>query len=154
MISGVDVIDLIVNEDDRGSLTVLARSFNDTRPNGVIKDFGEVYLVSNPSRGTIRAFHKHDQLWDFFIIVLGSAKFVLKDDRPDSLTYGEMNTVVTSGRQPRLIAVPPGVFHGWMSLEDQTQLISIASHIYNREKTDEVRISPDSFGDVWTVQGR
>jgi hypothetical protein len=41
-----------------------------------------------------------------------------------------------------------------MSLEDDTQMISIASHAYNREKPDEVRIPPDSFGDVWTVKGR
>lgn len=63
-------------------------------------------------------------------------------------------TVVVGERKPALIVVPPGVYHGWMSLEDDTQMISIASHTYNREKPDEVRISPDSFGDVWTVKGR
>ncbi|MBI3961573.1 MAG: dTDP-4-dehydrorhamnose 3,5-epimerase family protein, partial [Deinococcus sp.] len=57
-------------------------------------------------------------------------------------------------RNPTLIGVPPGVYHGWMALEDDTQLISTASEVYNRERPDEVRIPPDSFGDVWTVQGR
>ena len=33
-------------------------------------------------------------------------------------------------------------------------MISTASHVYNREKPDEVRIPPDSFGDVWAVKGR
>jgi hypothetical protein len=41
-----------------------------------------------------------------------------------------------------------------MSLEDDTQLISVASHTYNREQPDETRIPPDSFGDVWTIKGR
>lgn len=154
MIKDVQVIELLVNEDDRGSLTVLARSIEDHRPNGVIHQFGEVYLVADPVRGTIRAFHKHAKLWDYFCIVAGSAKFILKDDRPNSETYGEMTTIVTSGRVPRLIVVPPGVFHGWMSLEDHTLMVSVGSHLYNREQPDEVRISPDSFGDVWAVKGR
>ena len=53
-----------------------------------------------------------------------------------------------------MIVVPPGVYHGWMALEDDTQLISTASEVYNREKPDEVRIPPESFGDVWEVKGR
>jgi len=154
VIQDVKIIDLEVNEDDRGSLTVLARSVQDNRPNGVISEYGETYIVHDPVRHTIRAFHKHFHLWDFFCIVHGSAKFCLKDDRPESATYGELMTIVVSGRKPRLLVVPPGVFHGWMSLEDDTMLVSIANTIYNREKPDEVRIPPDSFGDVWTVKGR
>ena len=106
------------------------------------------------TRGTVRAFHKHAELWDWFFISHGSAKFVLVDDRDDSPTKGEMMAVVVGDRKPALIVVPPGVYHGWMSLEDDTQMVSTASHTYNREKPDEVRIPPDSFGDVWTVKGR
>jgi len=153
-IQDVRVIDLDLHEDDRGSLVVMARAIGDESLHAVVDKFGEVYLVSDPVRGIIRAFHKHHELWDFFCISHGSAKFVLKDDRADSLTYGEMMTIVTSFRKPRLIIIPPGVFHGWMSLEDDTQLVSIGSHKYNHEKPDEVRIPPDSFGDFWTVKGR
>ncbi len=105
-------------------------------------------------RGTIRAFHKHHELRDWFHINRGSAKFVLKDDRPESPTHGEMMSVIASARRPRLIVGPPGVYHGWMSLEDNTEMISTASYTYNREKPDEVRAPPDTFGDVWTVKGR
>ncbi len=154
MIEGVKVIELTVREDDRGYLIEIARTATDSEPHAVVHQFGQVYLVGDPVRGTIRAFHKHNELWDWFFISHGSAKFVLKDDRPDSPTYGEMMTIVASARNPKLIVVPPGVYHGWMSLEDDTQLISTASHVYNRENPDEVRIPPDSFGDVWTVKGR
>lgn len=154
MIAGAKVIDLVPHEDDRGYLIEIARHADDSEPHAVVHRFGQVYLVGNPARGTIRAFHKHDELWDWFFISHGSAKFILKDDRPDSPTYGEMMTTVASARKPRLIVVPPGVYHGWMSLEDDTQMVSTASHVYNREKPDEVRIPPDAFGDVWTVKGR
>lgn len=154
MIKDVKVIDLTAHYDDRGYLIEVARHADDAEPHGVVHKFGQVYLVGDMTRGTIRAFHKHHELWDWFFISHGSAKFVLQDDRPDSPTHGELMTVVTGERRPRLIVVPPGVFHGWMSLEDDTQMVSTASHTYNREQPDEVRIPPDAFGDVWTVEGR
>ncbi len=154
MIEDVRIIDLTTREDERGYLTEIVRHAGDSEPHGVVHQFGQVYLVGDPVKGAIRAFHKHNELWDWFFISHGSAKFVLKDDRADSPTFGEMVSVVTSMRRPRLIAVPPGVYHGWMSLEDDTQMISIASHTYNRENPDEIRVSPDAFGDVWTIKGK
>ena len=154
MINGVQVIRLTTHYDDRGYLIEIARNASDSEPHGVVHQFGQVYLVGNMARSTIRAFHKHTELWDWFFISHGSAKFVLVDDRDDSSTKGEQMTIVIGDRNPSLVVVPPGIYHGWMSLEDDTQLISTASHVYNREDPDEVRIPPDSFGDVWTVKGR
>lgn len=154
MIQDVQVIPLVAHMDDRGYLIEIARHTGDPESHGVVHRFGQVYLVGDMTKGTVRAYHKHAELWDWFFISHGSAKFVLKDDRPDSPTYGEMTTIVIGERKPALIVVPPGVYHGWMSLEDDTQMVSIASHTYNREQPDEVRISPDSFGDVWMVKGR
>jgi dTDP-4-dehydrorhamnose 3,5-epimerase len=154
MIENVRVIDLVCNEDDRGYLIEIARYAEDPAAHGVVHKFGQVYLVGDPVRGTIRAFHKHEELWDWFFISHGSAKFILVDDRDQSPTKGEMMTILASSRRPRLIVVPPGVFHGWMSLEDDTQMVSVASHTYNPNKPDETRISPSHFGDVWTVRGR
>jgi dTDP-4-dehydrorhamnose 3,5-epimerase len=154
MIQDVQIIDLVTHEDDRGYLIEIAREIGGDEPHSVVHKFGQVYLVGDRTRGTVRAFHKHQELWDWFFISHGSAKFVLVDDRKNSSTNGEMMTIIASERRPRLIVVPPGVYHGWMALEDDTQMVSTASHTYNREQPDEIRISPDSFGDVWTVKGR
>jgi dTDP-4-dehydrorhamnose 3,5-epimerase len=149
VIKDVSLVDLVARTDDRGYLIEILRT---TDPH--FTKFGQVYLVGDLTRGTIRAFHKHEKLWDWFFISHGTAKFVLVDDRPDSPTRGEQNTFVVGSRNPGLLVVPPGVYHGWMSLEDDTQMLSTASDVYNREKPDEVRIPPDSFGDVWSVKGR
>jgi len=152
-IKGVELIKLITHSDDRGHLTEIYRT--DTEYH---KRFGgqinQVYIVEDNVRYIVRAFHKHKKLWDFFFISHGSAKFVLVDDRPESRTYGVMNEFVLGEKDKGLLIVPPGIFHGWMSLEDDTQLISIASHTYNRERPDEVRIPPGSFGYEWVVKGR
>ena len=149
MIEGVKLVDLVARVDDRGYLIEILRATDEH-----FTKFGQVYIVGDMARGTIRAFHKHEVLWDWFFISHGSAKFALRDDRPDSPTYEQTDTCVITQRNPSLLVVPPGVFHGWMSLEDDTQLISTASEVYNREKPDEVRVPPDSFGYKWEIQGR
>lgn len=151
MIEGVKLVPLTTHSDDRGHLLEIYRTDTDYH-----KEFGgtinQVYIVEDPVRGTIRAFHKHQKLWDFFFISHGSAKFALHDDREDSATYGETNTFVLGDKQRKMLVVPPGVYHGWMSLEDDTQLTSIASHTYNPENPDEERVPYDSFGYDWTIQ--
>ena len=102
----------------------------------------------------IRAFHKHDLSWDYFSIVRETAKLVFVDDGENSQSYKQQEIIVISEKCPKTIIVPPGVYHGWMSLEDNTLMISTASEFYDREKPDEIRIPPDSFGDAWTVKGK
>jgi dTDP-4-dehydrorhamnose 3,5-epimerase len=148
-IEGVHVEPLVAHVDDRGYLVEILRASDPW-----FTKFGQVYLVGDVKAGTIRAFHKHQVLWDFFFISHGAAKFVLVDDREESPTYQSRMTVVTGDRNPATIVVPPGVYHGWMALADDTQLISTASEVYDRARPDEVRIAPDAFGDVWTVRGR
>jgi len=146
-IDGLKIVPLQVNFDDRGYLFEIIHNYD-------MPKFGQVYLVGDPVRGIIRAFHKHDILWDYFCIIKGSAKFVFVDDRKDSKTYQQQETIILSEKSPKMIIIPPGIYHGWMSLEDGTIMISTASEVYNKENPDEVRISPDSFGDVWTIKGK
>ena len=152
MINGVQLTPLKVNTDDRGYLIVIGSSGRTDAPD--LPMIREVYLVGDMTKGTIRAFHKHETLWDYFFISNGSAKFVLVDDRAGSSTKGEMNTFILTERNPSLLVVPAGVYHGWMSLKDDTQMVSIANEPYDVKNPDEKRIPPDSFGDVWTVKGR
>jgi len=149
-IKGVKIITLKVNADDRGQLIECWRKSWETLPTPV----NQVYTIIDPVKGTVRAFHKHAQLWDLFHIVTGSAKFGLIDDRKDSETYTIQDTIVIGDKNPTLIIVPPGVFHGWMSLQDNTVLLSIASHEYDRKNTDEVRVQPNHNGYDWEVKGR
>jgi dTDP-4-dehydrorhamnose 3,5-epimerase len=146
-IKGLKIIPLETHVDDRGFLTEVIRA---TDPH--FNKFGQVYIVADYTRGTIRAFHKHQKLWDFFFIANGTAKFAFYDDRRKSPTYKKILTVVSGGKNPSLIVVPPGVFHGWMSLEDNTILVSIASEVYNHRHPDETRVPYDSFGFDWSIK--
>ena len=130
--------DLKVNQDSRGGLYEVLHGSD--LP--ITVRMKQVYVVSNPVRGTIRAFHKHENLWDFFHIIKGSAIFCLACE-------GTAKKVVLSERKPQLLVVPPGVYHGWMSLEDNTILVSIGSEEYDKDNPDEERVKWDHFDDLF-----
>ena len=157
-IHDIKMIDLKVHEDDRGYLYEIIHK-SDNFVSGKGQEIRQVYVVGDRIDRIVRAFHKHDELHDWFCIVKGSAKFVLVDDRKDSPTYKKLDIVVCSDRSPKLLIVPPGVYHGWMSLEPDTIMVSTASHEYNSEKPDEYRIPPDEFNtlagaNIWEIKGR
>lgn len=141
----VKVKELKVYGDDRGNLFEILR-----QDDAEFIKFGQVYFVEDRTPFTIRAFHRHFKMWDWFCITAGAAKFVFFDDPKH-----ELQIVVADSKQPKLIAVPPKIWHGWMSLEPHTQLVSIASHEYNRDKPDEERCDPYILGDkIWQIQAK
>jgi dTDP-4-dehydrorhamnose 3,5-epimerase len=157
-IEGVKLIELKVHEDDRGYLYEIIHK-SDPFVGGTGQELRQVYVVGDRLEKIVRAFHKHDELHDWFCIVRGSAKFVLVDDRKESQTYQKYDIIFSSQRVPKLLVVPPGIYHGWMSLEPDTIMISTASHEYNREKPDEYRIQPDAFDKLigeypWEIRGK
>jgi dTDP-4-dehydrorhamnose 3,5-epimerase len=157
-IADVQLIDLKLHEDDRGYLYEIIHN-SDAFVSGRGQQIRQVYVVGNRIEKIIRAFHKHDELHDWFSIVKGSAKFVLVDDREDRSSFGKFDIVICSERDCKLLVVPPGVYHGWMSLEPDTILISTASHEYNRQNPDEHRVSPNSFDGLlganpWEIVGK
>ncbi len=146
-IDGLKIVPLEVHVDDRGYLIEIIRASDP-----YLKKFGQVYIAGSTTRGTVRAFHKHKKLWDYFFIGNGSAKFAFYDDRKESKTYQKIETIILTQRNPSLIIVPPGIYHGWMALENNTLLVSTASDVYNREKPDEIRIAHNSFGYDWSIK--
>lgn len=157
-INGVKVIDLKLNEDERGYLFEAVHR-SDEYVSGRGQEIRQVYVVGDRLEKVVRAFHKHDELHDWFCIAKGAAKYCLVDDRKDSPSYGKGDVIVASDRAPKVVVVPPGVYHGWMSLEADTIMVSTASHEYNKAKPDEVRVAPDHFngvfgGDPWQIKGK
>ena len=159
VIDGVQVVELVRHEDDRGFLYEVIHATD-----SFVHKFGQVYVVGSPTRGTVRAFHKHAALWDYFCILRGAGKFVLavadeeevrrSRDGGTECVPTALQTFVLTERKPAVLVVPPEIWHGWMALEDNTLLVSIGSEVYKRQDPDEVRASPDIFGDVWSVKGR
>jgi dTDP-4-dehydrorhamnose 3,5-epimerase-like enzyme len=150
----VKAVRLTVPVDDRGELFEILR-----RDEEGFRSYGQTYFVRSRQAGTVRGWHRHAVLWDHFCIVNGAAKFGFVDADPHGQPKGEPYWITLSDRQPTRLDVPAGVWHGWLSLEPNTLLVSIGSEPYMGdnhclEQPDEERLPANSFGAVWEVEAK
>ena len=139
LIDGVKIKDLKVIPDERGWLMEILRNDDE-----IFTKFGQVYLTTAYPNVT-KAWHYHKRQTDTFGCVSGMMKVALYDARKDSPTYGKINEFFIGEKNPKLISVPPGVYHGFKAVGDQTAyFLSIPDEPYNYKEPDEFRILPDS----------
>lgn len=123
--------------DERGYLMEVLR-----RDDDLFREFGQAYVtVAYP--GVVKAWHYHKQQVDNFTIVSGMAKFVLYDQRRGSSTSGEVNEFFVGDKQPMLIQIPQGVYHGFKAIgTDPAIALNIPDKEYDYEAPDEMRVDP------------
>ncbi len=135
MIDGVQIKQLKVNADERGSLMEILRSDDE-----IFEKFGQVYVSLNYPQ-VIRAWHYHRIQNDNFVVVKGMAKVVLYDSRPDSPTKGEINEFFLGERNNILVRIPKGVMHGYKTIGvEPSLLLNFPTEVYDRQSPDEYRV--------------
>ena len=142
-IKDVAIIPINKYEDSRGSLSVLVSYGRKDAPE--MYKIEEVYFAEIQKQGTIRAGHKHYKTEEFFIILEGSGKFVFVDDRKNSSTYGKINSFILNGKNKSALFTPTGVYHAWISMEDNTKCLAISSKAYHKEDTDTYQADMEIF---------
>jgi dTDP-4-dehydrorhamnose 3,5-epimerase len=139
MIDGVKTKNLRVVADERGWLMEILRNDDE-----IFKEFGQVYITT-AYPGVVKAWHYHRKQTDNFTCIRGMMKVALYDDRKDSSTYREINEFFIGEKNPRLISVPPGVYHGFKAIGKETAyFLSIPTLPYNHKEPDEFRLPPDT----------
>ncbi|MEK6826507.1 MAG: dTDP-4-dehydrorhamnose 3,5-epimerase family protein [Nanoarchaeota archaeon] len=112
-------------------------------------EFGQV-LVSVLYPGVIKGLHKHQFQTDYTTCIKENIKYCVvkeKDGKPEIETYiiGEKNPVV--------IKVPPGIWHGYSPLGGKEAIVlHLMDKTYDPKNDDTERKDPYAFGDVWTVK--
>jgi dTDP-4-dehydrorhamnose 3,5-epimerase len=144
----VRLIDLLAHTDNRGWLAELLRCDS---PH--YAGFGQLYVVNNFQSIVVRAFHMHLAQDEFFFVTRGTIQFILVDERPESLTHGQLNCFVLTAERPQALYVPRGIQHGSMALSDGAQIIAVTNQPYRRESPDEIRFPADHYGPVWQIGG-
>lgn len=137
MIEGVKLIPLKRHCDDRGYVMEILRA---DAP--YFQAFGQVY-VSTCHPGIVKAWHCHKKQVDNFCALVGMVKVGLYDDRKNSPTKGERQSVVIGDDNPMLVQIPPLVWHGQMAIGSATtMLLNLPTLPYDYEKPDELRRDP------------
>ena len=133
-IEGVWVKDLRFIPDERGRLIEILRSDEE----GFV-GFGQVYMTTTYP-GVVKAWHLHKVQDDNFCCLKGTVKLVMYDARDESPTKGTINELFIGDHNPKLVRVPPGVYHGWKCVsEDEAIILNVPTEPYNHEAPDEYR---------------
>lgn len=151
MIEGARTKTLKTNLDGRGYLMEIIR-----RDEEFFNDFGQCYITTC-FPGVIKAWHMHKYQEDNICGIVGNIKLVLSDRRVNSQTYDVINEFYIGERNPILVKIPPGVYHGFMSLENRTAtVLNVPTQPYKRDKPDEYRLPFDSeeIGYYWLVENK
>lgn len=137
MIDGVKVKKLKVIPDERGNLMEIFRNDDE-----FFENFGQVYLTT-AYPGVTKAWHFHKDQTDHMTVIKGMMKIVLYDDREDSPTKGEVNEFFVGVRNPVLVRIPKGIYHGFKCIStDEALVINIPDKTYNYKTPDEFRLDP------------
>jgi dTDP-4-dehydrorhamnose 3,5-epimerase len=138
-IQGVLTKNLKVIPDERGWLMEILRCDDE-----LFKKFGQVYLTT-AYPGVVKAWHYHKKQTDNFTCIHGTMKVALYDARPDSPTCNVLMEFFIGDRNPLLIQVPPGVYHGFKAVGNETAFfVNIPTLPYDYREPDEYRLPPDT----------
>ena len=109
-IAGVIVTDLKLVSNERGGLMEVQRCDDPQFPG-----FGQVYVTRTFS-GVVKAWYRHRRQVDQIAAVAGAVKLVLYDDRDASPSRGRLQEIFVGADAPRLVQIPPMVWHGFMAI--------------------------------------
>ena len=123
MIEGVKILPKKQIFDERGKIMHMVR--NDD-PN--FTKFGEIYF-SYTHPNTVKAWHLHKKMTVNYVCVFGKIKLVLFDDRAKSKTKGEIQEIFLTTENYCLVSVPPLVWNGFKSIENESSIIANCSDI-------------------------
>ena len=143
---GCFVIQLDRKLDRRGSFL---KEFNYSHFLNLGIDFEIKEVFSSISnKNVIRGMHFQVPLKDNHKIIYcfkGSLNDVLIDLRPNSSTYLKTFNIKLSSDDDLMIIIPRGIAHGFLSLEDNTEILYLTSSEYSIDHDSGIRYNSFSF---------
>jgi dTDP-4-dehydrorhamnose 3,5-epimerase len=106
----------------------------------------------NARKGTLRGLHYQAAPYPETKLVRctrGAIYDVVVDLRPDSPTFKDWIAVVLTAIDRNMFYVPEGCGHGFLTLEDETEVLYQMSEFYHPELSRGVRWDDPSFQIVW-----
>jgi len=152
-VAGAFVIELDKREDDRGFFS-RAWCKQEFEHYGLNAKFVQGNWAFTRERGTLRGLHYQiapHQEAKLVLCIQGSIFDVIVDLRPGSITHRKWAGTAISASDRKLIYVPEGCAHGYLSLADDTELFYQTTQLYFPESERGLRWDDPAFGIVWPV---
>lgn len=123
----MNIIEGGLSVDDRGTVSFV----NDFHFTGV-KRF---YLVSNHSKGFVRAWHGHRKEAKYVFVVKGSVLFKVRN-----MESGVIEQVVLSDKKPQILLIPPYNYNGFKTLTEDAQIMFFSTSTLEESLGDDFRL--------------
>lgn len=153
-LEGVYEIFMTQHEDDRGSFGrfYCAKEMADVGLDPCIAQMSHSY---NRSSLTLRGMHY--QLAPSAEVKMvrclsGELYDVVLDLRPESSTFGKWYSTILSGERQKLLYIPKGFAHGFLTLKDNTHVMYVMSEFHSSQHERGVRWDDPRFDIKWPSQ--
>jgi dTDP-4-dehydrorhamnose 3,5-epimerase len=148
------VLDLERLEDERG---FFARTWcgKEFAAHGLNARLAQCSTSMTKKRGTLRGMHYQTVPFEEAKLVRctrGSVHDVIVDIRPESSTYSRWFEIVLSADNRKSVYVPEGFAHGFLTLEDDTEVFYQISQHYSAEHARGFRWDDPLFGIKWPFE--
>ncbi len=150
-IAGVFTVSPELLRDERGSFarTWCEREF---REHGLNPKVVQCSISFNQRKGTLRGVHyqaRPHQEAKLVRCTKGSLYDVALDLRRDSSTYLRWVGVALTAGNRRALYIPEGCAHGFLTLEDNTEVLYQMSEFYHPESARGLRWNDQAFAIAW-----
>ncbi len=155
-IEGSFLIERIPNRDERGYFSRLycEREFQEM---GIDASFKQMNLCENRNRWTLRGLHYQmgTHAEDKVVACTRGRIFdVFVDIRPDSKTFKKYCGYELSEENGAMLYIPKGCAHGYVTLEDDCQLLYLMSEFYEPGYSYGYRYDDPAFDIKWPEYGK
>jgi dTDP-4-dehydrorhamnose 3,5-epimerase len=150
-LKGAFVIEVEKMEDERG---FFARSFcqKEFEAHGLNPRLVQCNISFNSKKGTLRGMHYQVSHYEEVKLVRctsGAIHDVIVDLRPDSPTRKQHIHMVLTAENRKMLYVPEGFAHGFLTLEDNTEVFYQMSEFYAPEYVRGFRWNDPAFRIQW-----
>jgi dTDP-4-dehydrorhamnose 3,5-epimerase len=150
-IPGVYEIRINAIPDERG---FFARTWcrNEFEEHGLESVLLQCNISYNARKGTLRGMHSQAAPFGESKLVRctqGAIYDVVLDLRPQSPSFKKWIAVTLTGENRNMVYVPKGCAHGFLTLQDQTEVFYQMSEVYNAESARGVRWDDPAFHISW-----
>jgi dTDP-4-dehydrorhamnose 3,5-epimerase len=140
-------------KDDRG---FFARSWcqREFESYGLNSRMVQCSISLGEQKGTLRGMHYQLAPYEEAKLVRctnGSIYDAIIDLRPESPTFKQYVGLVLTALNYKMLYVPEGFAHGFLTLEDKTEVFYQMSEFYSAEHSRGVRWNDPAFGIAWPL---
>ena len=153
-LKGAFVVDIEKHQDERG---FFARSWcrREFEAHGLNPKLAQCNISFNPHKGTLRGMHCQAKPFEEAKLVRctrGSLHDVIVDLRPGSPSYKKSLGVVLTAENRTMLYVPQGFAHGFLTLENDTEVFYQISEFYMPESQRGFRWNDPAIAITWPAE--